>query len=297
MASRASNYLDSKSQTRGGRALIYISGPVGVLCLLFIGPMAVLFYISIQNVSLGIPPGFAGLANYLSILEDPGYRKVALDTVFIATVSMTIMLVLAIPLAYVLAFRMKRFELHFLLLLVLADQLNPLIKIYAWRILLGRDGIINSFLLWTGLASHPLDALLFSKLSVIIVLSGTYISYAAIPIYAALKAVDSSLIDAASDLGAGLVTIFRKILLPLASPGIFVALILVYIPLYSEFVTPSLVGGTSGYMFGNAIQDQMLQIGDWGVGSAMSFMLLLLSVLLAVVAYRLARVRRLETAS
>jgi spermidine/putrescine transport system permease protein len=160
--------------------------------------------------------------------------------------------------------------------------------------LLGREGLINSFLTSLGVIEHPIDALLFSKIAVIIVLSASFIPYATIPIYASLKAIDPSLLEAADDLGSRWLAKFRKILLPLAAPGIFVTVILVYIPLFSEFAAPALVGGTSGYMLGNAVQEQVLELGDWGVGSAMSFLLLVLSGVVALVGYKLGRLRRLE---
>jgi len=211
---------------------------------------------------------------------------------------MLIMLAIGLPLAYILAMRTPpRFELLFLLMLVIAEELNPLIRIYAWRMILGRGGVINWTLQTIGLIDKPIDSLLFSSTAVVIVLSTTYISFTTIPIYAALKAVDSDLLEAADDLGASFLTRCRKILLPLAAPGIFVAIILVYIPLYSEFAAPALVGGTSGYMVGNAIQEAILESGNRGVGSAMSFMLLVLSGAVAWIGYRMARIRRLQATS
>jgi spermidine/putrescine transport system permease protein len=220
---------------------------------------------------------------------------VMVTTVVICTVSMVIMLAIGIPLAYILAFRTKpRYELLLLLTLVMAEELNPLIRIYAWRMILGRGGVINWFLQTIGVIDQPIDALLFSSTAVVIVLSTTYIAYTTIPIYAALKAVDPDLLEAADDLGATFLTRFRTILLPLAAPGIFVAIILVYIPLYSEFAAPALVGGTNGYMIGNAIQEAILESGNRGVGAAMSFMLLVLSGAIAWIGYRMARIRRLQ---
>ena len=97
----------------------------------------------------------------------------------------------------------------------------------------------------------PIDALLFNKFAVIVVLSTSYLTYTVIPIYASMKAVDAGLFEAARDLGAGWFTTFRRVLLPLIAPGIFIALLLVYVPLFTDFAAPTLVGGTSGYMLGN----------------------------------------------
>lgn len=280
---------------RGGFAgPLYAAAPMAVLLVFFIGPMLILLYFSFQRSSLGATGGWT-LDNYTSILSDPTYGKVMFTTIVICTVSMAAMLMVALPLAYLLAMRMKpRVEVLLLLLLVLSEELNPLIRVYAWRTILGRGGVINFVLMEIGVIDRPIDVLLFSQLAVIIVLATSYLPYTTIPIYAALKAVDPALLEAADDLGARFLTRFRKILVPLAAPGILVAIVLVYIPLYSEFAAPSLVGGTSGYMIGNAIQEQILEAGNRGVGAAMSFMLLLLSGAIAWIGFRLGRIRRLQ---
>jgi spermidine/putrescine transport system permease protein len=273
---------------------LYALAPSAVLVALFLGPMGILLYYSFQRSSLGAQGGWT-TSNYTAILTDPTYGKIMWTTVVICTVSMTVMLALAIPLAYILAFRVRaKYELLLLLMLVLAEELNPLIRVYAWRMILGRQGVINFTLAKLGLISDPIDSLLFSSTAVVIVLSGTYVTYTTLPIYAAMKAIDGDVLEAADDLGARLLTRFRKVLLPLAAPGIFVSIILVYIPLFSEFAAPALVGGTGGFMVGNAIQEAILEAGNRGVGAAMSFMLLVLSGFVAFVGYRMAKISRLQ---
>lgn len=279
---------------RSLRPLGYLALPVGLLIAFFLGPMIIL-----ALISLGA--GFAGeggsltLSNFTFLFTDPLYGKVALTTLEIATVAMVVQLLISVPLAYVMAFKAGRFELPLLLALVLADELNPMVRIYAWRMLLGRQGIINSTLEKLGIIDHPIDALLFNKFAVILVLSTSYITYTAIPIYASMKGIDRRLFEAAQDLGASWSTILRKVMLPLIAPGIFIALLLVYIPLFTEFATPTLVGGSSGYMLGSAVNDLVLQDGDLGGGAALSLLLLAASGIFALVAYRLARISRLET--
>lgn len=281
----------------GVRALGYALPPSAWLIALFAAPLALLLWMSFQHRSITGASGFT-FDNYTEILTDTLYLKVVWNTVLICTVSMAVMLAVAMPIAYLLAFRVRpRYELLLLLLFVLAGELNPLIRVYAWRIVLGREGVINYVLQAIGVIDAPIDALLFSRLAVIIVLSTTYIPYTTIPIYASLKAVEPDLLEAADDLGARFMTRFRKILLPLAAPGIFVAIIIVYIPMFSEFATPALVGGPSSSMMGNSIQEQVLELGDWGVGSAMSFLLLVLSAAVAYAGYRGARIKRLEGAA
>jgi spermidine/putrescine transport system permease protein len=276
------------------RPLAFMAGPTGVLALFFLAPMAVMLAISLEYGVLSGQSGFT-LSNYTEALSDPLYREVAWTTVQIATIAMVIQLAIAIPIAYVLAFKAGRWELPLLLFLVLADELNPMVRIYAWRMLLGREGLINEALQRIGLIDHPIDALLFSKFSVIVVLSTSYLTYTVIPIYGAMKAVDKNLFEAALDLGAGWWTTVRRVLLPLITPGIFVALLLVYIPLFTDFASPTLVGGTSGYMLGQVVNDLVLESGDLNGGAAISLLMLVASAIFAVVAYRLARIRQLES--
>jgi ABC-type spermidine/putrescine transport system permease subunit I len=293
----ASVPLDRGSARRGWprlRPLAFMSAPIALLLVLFLMPMVVMLVISLEHGVLSGQSGFT-LTNFTDILTDPLYREVAVTTVIIATSAMLIQLVIAVPLAYVLAFKAGKWELPLLLFLVLADELNPMVRIYSWRMLLGREGLINSALMEIGIVNHPVDALLFSEFAVIIVLATSYLTYTVIPIYAAMKAIDSNLFEAALDLGAGWWTSARRVLLPLIAPGIYIALLLVYIPLFTDFASPALVGGTSGYMLGNAVQDLVLESGDLNGGAAMSMLMLGASAIFAVVAYRLSKIRQLES--
>jgi spermidine/putrescine transport system permease protein len=288
----------SRPRRRGAGALLrplaFMTGPAAVLALLFVAPMAVMLAISLEYGILSGQSGFT-FSNYTDAISDPLYREVAWTTVQIATIAMVVQLAIAVPIAYVLAFKAGRWELPLLLFLVLADELNPMVRIYAWRMLLGREGLINEGLMRIGLIDHPIDALLFSKFAVIVVLSTSYLTYTVIPIYGAMKAIDKNLFEAALDLGAGWLTTARRVLLPLIAPGIFVALLLVYIPLFTDFASPTLVGGTSGYMLGQVVNDLVLETGDLNGGAAVSLLMLLASAIFAVVAYRLAKIRQLES--
>ncbi len=276
------------------RPLGFLGVPAGLLAIFFLAPMVVMLVIALQYGILSGNEGWT-LSNFGDVLSDPLYRDVAWTTFQIATLAMIIQLAIAIPLAYVLAYKAGKFELGLLLFLVLADELNPMVRIYAWRMLLGREGLINSGLMEIGLIDAPIDALLFSKFSVIIVLSTSYLTYTVIPIYAAMKAIDRNLFEAARDLGAGWFVTARRVLIPLIAPGIFVALLLVYIPLFTDFASPALVGGTEGYMLGNVVNDLVLESGDLNGGAAMSMLMLGASALFAIVAYRLTKIRQLES--
>jgi spermidine/putrescine transport system permease protein len=280
--------------TRRLRPLAFLFGPIGLLLAFFVAPLVIMVVISFRFASLfGFESGWT-ISNYVNVLTDPIYWDVAKDTIEMATIAMAVQLLVGFPLAYWIAFRAGRFELVYLLLLVLADELNPIIRIYAWRMILGREGMINHVLLSIGLIDRPLDWLLFTKFSVITVLTTSWVTYTVLPIYAAMKAIDPSLFEAAIDLGAGWTTRWRRILIPLAAPGIFVAIILVYIPLFTDFATPALVGGASSYMLGNSVADLMIATGDWGMGAALSLLLLVAVGGVAVLAYFLSKLNQLD---
>lgn len=283
---------------RGVRGLTpwwLLSAPLVLLGLLFVAPLLTLFLIGFQHNSLFNVGGWT-LDNFSTIFHTGSYRQIAVTTAEIATATMLVQLAVGLPLAYVLAFRAGRWELPLILLLVLADELNPIVRIYAYRVVLGREGIVNRALEAVGLVdpNHPLSWLLFDKFSVVVVLSTSYITYTVIPVYAAMKAIDPGLIEAATDLGASWAVRARRILLPLAAPGIFIAIILVYIPLYTEFATPTLVGGTGSYMLGQLNAELITESGDLGQGAALSALLLAASGVMAAAAYYLAKLNRLE---
>ena len=272
-------------------ALRILFAPVTLLVILFLAPLAIMARMSL----LPAPPSTEGaytLAHYTDVLTNDLNRTIALNTTFIATTSMIVMLLISIPLAYYMAFKARRWEIWMLLALVLADELAPVVKIYAWQTILGRHGIVNFFI-----PGPPVEWLLYSRFAVITTLITTYITYTTIPIYAAMKAIEPAVFEAAVDLGAGGWQQTRKILLPLAAPGIFIALILVYIPMLTDFVTSDIVGGAGGgtYMMGQRVRDLIYQGANWGAGAALNFIMLGVSCALALVAYRLAKLNRMES--
>ena len=152
------------------------------------------------------------------------------------------------------------------------------------------NGIVN----WL-IPGPPKSFLIFSSFAVIVTLAATYITYTTIPIYAAMKAIDPSMFESAVDLGAGWWVQTRRILIPLAAPGIFIAMILVYIPMLTDFVTADIVGGTGSYMMGQRVRDLILSAGDWGAGSALNIIMLVVSMVFSLAAYYLARLNRIQT--
>jgi spermidine/putrescine transport system permease protein len=161
-------------------------------------------------------------------------------------------------------------------------------------VILGNQGVINSFLVWTGLrsADHPISQLLYSRFAVMLVLGYIWLPFVALPIFVSLENLDRQLLEAASDLGASRLQAFRKVTLPLTLPGVFAAFLFVFIPTLGEFLTPSLVGGTSGYMYGNQIVDLFgTGFPDWETGSVLAIFLLGVVAVLTIVFARFLRPR------
>lgn len=209
---------------------------------------------------------------------------------FIIAISSTI---LSFPLAYFLAFRAGRNAGRYLVLLLVPFWTSYLLRVMAWKIMLGSNGLLNSFLQYLGLIDQPLNALLYNRGTVILTLVYVWIPFAALPILAALQRIDLSLFEAASDLGANTFQRFLRITFPLALPGVLATFFMVFIPTVGEYVTPLLVGGSEGSMYGNIIQDFFTKAANWPLGSALSMVMLIGTLVLVFVAVRSIDLRRL----
>ncbi len=150
-----------------------------------------------------------------------------------------------------------------------------LLRVFAWRLILGSSGLLNSFLLFTGLVEEAAPILLYSRSAVVITLIYVWVPFVALPIFAALDRIDRSLQEAAADLGCRPWQTFLRVTLPLSLPGVVAGFFFALIPTLGEYVTPLLVGGGRGAMYGNLIQDQFLRALNWPMGSVMSIAMLI----------------------
>jgi spermidine/putrescine transport system permease protein len=239
--------------------------------------------------------GWPSLNHYQEVLDTAAYLRrlgISLAMAFVIAASATI---LAYPIAYFLAFRARRRATIFLILLLIPFASSYLLRVMAWKLLLGREGAINWLLTSTGLTQEPAGLLTYSQAAVVITLIYVWIPFAALPIYAALQRVDRSHLEAAADLGAGPWTRFARVTIPMSLPGALATFFMVFIPTVGEYVTPSLVGGTGGIMYGNLIQDFFSRAGNWPLGSAMAVLMLLAVLVLVALALRLVDLRRMAT--
>jgi len=267
--------------------------PFVYLLLLFYAPMALLFIMSFwKSGFMHLEPAFT-LENYRAFLSNPTYLRILWNTFVIVTGVMIVLVLVGYPIAYFLARMVRRYDTLVIYLLIIPVEINYLIRIYAWKIVLGRSGIINMALMYLGLIDEPLRFLLYSRTAVMIVLIHEWLPYVVIPVYVALKGVPPEIVEAARDLGAGRWDVFRYIYLPLSVPGLFASFVLVYIPMLGEFAIPSIVGGPSGYMLGNVIESQFLAAGNWGLGSAIGFILLFVTLVLVALVIKISGIEEL----
>lgn len=212
-------------------------------------------------------------SNYHEIYALSLYWKLLVKSWAVGLVVAAIIVVCAFVIAYALTFRLGRWGPR-LLILILATLLSSyIVRIFAWMTILGTDGLINRLLMDLGVISHPLTFLLYGYFAIILTLVYVYLPLAVLPIYAALQEVDPHALEASRDLGATGFQTLRRITLPLAMHGIRVAFAISFIFAASDYVTPILVGGLSGQMAGNVIQDQFTESGNYPLGAALAIAL------------------------
>ena len=229
------------------------------------------------------------LANYDEIFERPIYRTLLLRSLAISGVCTVATVLLAYPMAYYVAFHVHRHKMAWLILMTLPFWSSYLLRVFAWKIILGFNGVINSGLMGLGFIEQPLEFLLYSPTAVVITLTHAWAAFAILPIYVSLEKIDRSLLEAATDLGDGPVKRFLGVTLPLSLPGVIAATLLIFIPTVGDFVTPALVGGPDGAMIANLIQVQFGRINNWPRGAALSLSMM---VIIAVIAIYIGMTRR-----
>jgi len=233
------------------------------------------------------------LAQYQSLLAESSYWRLLGISAGMALAVAASATGLAYPVAYFLAFHAGRRAGQYLLVLLVPFWTSYLLRVMAWKFMLGSEGVINSFLMYAGLIRAPLTALLYNRDAVVLTLIYVWVPFSALPILAALQRVDPALFEAAADLGATPLRQFMRVALPLSLPGVLAAFFMVFIPTIGEYVTPLLLGGSSGSMYGNIIQDFFTKAANWPLGAALSMVMLLATLALVAVAVRLVDVRRL----
>jgi spermidine/putrescine transport system permease protein len=272
-----------------------LSAPMLWLVLFFVAPVLYVAAYSVGAIKLFPTDGgvisiddwrhfLAGGSVYLGLF----WKSIRISL----TVSIVVVL-LSYPIGYFLALCVRRMKYVLLLLVIVPFLTSFLLRVLAWKVILGDRGVVNSLLFSLHVRSpdDPISWLLYSQFAVMLVLAYVWIPFVALPIFVSLNNLDRSLLEAASDLGASRWKTFLRVTLPLSAPGLVAAFIFVFVPTIGEFITPLLVGGPSGYLFGNAIQDLFTRGTDWQTGSVLAMFLLLVVAALMALFGRFVQVR------
>ena len=262
------------------------------LLLFFLAPFIIVLKISFATPIVAQPPftelfdldsdtsrwWLASWENYQFLTEDNLYWISYFKSIKVALISTIICLLIGYPMAYGIA-RATPIKRNILLMLVILPFWTSfLLRVYAWMGLLGKNGIINSALMHIGIIDSPLQ-LLYTDMAVYLGIVYTYIPFMILPLYANLEKMDTSLHDAAADLGARPWQVFINITLPLSIPGILAGSLLVFIPAIGEYVIPALLGGLDSLMIGRTLYDEFFVNRDWPLASAVATILLLILVI------------------
>jgi spermidine/putrescine transport system permease protein len=228
-------------------------------------------------------------ANYVRTVNEPIFGAFLLRSFWVSGIATVATVLLCYPMAYYVAFHVHRNKMLWIVLMTLPFWTSYLLRVFAWKVILGYEGVINASLIGMGLIQAPLEFLLYSQTAVIITLAHAWAAFAILPLYVSLEKIDRSLLEAAADLGDGPVARFFRIILPLSIPGIIAATFLIFIPTTGDFITPALLGGPDGAMIGQLIQLQFGAVNNWPMGAALSIVLMLWIAAIALVFIYLTR--------
>jgi len=251
-------------------------------------PYAILFCYSFWSVSSAqtIVHNW-NLQNYLQLARNPIYLQVLFRSMRIAASVTVFALLLGYPLAYYLSFHAAKRKDLLYQLVIIPLWASYLVRGYAWKTILGSDGVLNGFLQYLHITHRPVEFFLYSPFAVIITLTHIYTPFTLLPIYASLEHIPRNLVEASHDLGSSPWSTFRRVILPLSLPGVLAGATFAFVLTLGDFLAPLLVGGPSGIMISNVVVSLFGAAYNWPLGAAISFCMMLLVVTLLFITERL----------
>jgi spermidine/putrescine transport system permease protein len=257
---------------------------VGFFLLL---PYALMFAHSFWAVRDGTLVHEWNLRNYQTLFSNPVYVGVLFRTMRIAASVTLFSLLLGYPLAYYLSFHAGLHKELLYQLVIVPLWVSYLVRGYAWKTILGSDGVLNGFLQYLHITHEPVGYLLYSPFAVVLMLTHIYTPFVFLPIYAALEHIPRPLVEASQDLGANPRATFFRVILPLSMPGLLAGATFAFVLSLGDFLAPLLVGGPSGTMIANIVQSLFGAAYDWPLGASISVCILIITVSLLFMTERL----------
>jgi spermidine/putrescine transport system permease protein len=260
--------------------------PLVWVAVFLLVPYAFLFCYSFWTVSQQAIVHHWNLGNYRQLLENSMYPMVLFRSMRIAGSVTVLSLLLSFPLAYYLSFHSKRKELLYQLVII-PLWVSYLVRAYAWKTILGSDGVLNTLLQYVGVMQHPVEFLLYSPFAVVLTLTHIYTPFTFLPIYASMEHIPRNFVEAAQDLGAGPIRTFWTVIFPLSLPGALAGATFAFVLSLGDFLAPLLIGGPSGSMISNVVVSLFGAAYNWPLGAAISASLLLLVLALLFLVERI----------
>jgi len=273
--------------TRAYKSAVAIPPLLWVTVFLLV-PYAILFCYSFWSVSsLQVIIHNWNLQNYVQLVRNPIYASVLFRSMRIAASVTMLSLLLGYPLAYYLSFHAAKRKDLLYQLVIIPLWASYLVRGYAWKTILGSDGVLNGFLQYLHITNQPVEFFLYSPFAVVLTLTHIYTPFTFLPIFASLEHVPRNLIEASHDLGASPWSTFRRVVLPLSLPGILAGATFAFVLTLGDFLAPLLVGGASGIMISNIVVSLFGAAYNWPLGAAISLCMLLLVVGLLMLTERI----------
>ncbi|HXC47352.1 MAG TPA: ABC transporter permease [Candidatus Sulfotelmatobacter sp.] len=250
-------------------------------------PYALMFVHSFWLVRDGMIAHEWNLQNYAKLFQNPVYLEVLFRTMRIAAGVTLLSLLLGYPLAYYMSFHggVRKDLLYQLVIVPL--WVSYLVRGYAWKTILGSEGVLNGFLQYIHVTKEPVSFFLYSPFAVVLMLTHIYTPFVFLPLYASLEHIPRNLVEASHDLGAGSRATFLRVILPLSLPGLLAGATFAFVLTLGDFLAPLLVGGPSSIMIANIVQSLFGTAYDWPLGAAISVCILLLTISLLFLTERL----------
>jgi spermidine/putrescine transport system permease protein len=257
------------------RMSVLVTSPLALILLVtLVIPAGTFFVFSFLTFNLRKVQMHFTLDNYVIALTDPLYRKLAWNTLLIATPTTLLAVVGGYLVAYYLAFNAARSRNPLLALVVLSMMASYLVRIYAWRTILGEQGIFNSALAYIGFTDGPIELLLFSRMAVTVAQVNIFLPFTTLLLYSSLLSITRDLRESACDLGAAPGEVIRRIVIPLSGTALLSATMFTFFVSAGDFITPVFLGGRNSATFGTAIADELRLTSNYALGSALSFIML-----------------------
>jgi len=259
----------------GLRRLLLVLPTLVVLLVLFVAPLTAILRLSLLDPA-------PTLRHYLEVVTNPTYLHVLGITFETAALVTLLCLALGYPLAYVMATVPGRLAGVLNILVIVPFWISVLVRTYAWMVMLGRGGLLNTLLLRLGVVEEPLR-LMHSFVGVLVGMTHVLLPFAVLPMYSVMKNIDRDLLRAAENLGANRWQAFRRVFFPLSLLGVVSAAALVFVSALGFFITPALLGGPRDVLLSMLIERQVNDLTNWGLGSALAVVLLGLTLLVLIV--------------